>query len=228
MTRRLQTTASILAVAVVYFCAGKFGLSLAMVNPSASAIWPPTGLALAATLIWGYRLWPGIFLGAFLVNFTTPGNPATDLGIAVGNTMEALLGAWLVNRFAHGAKAFDRARDIFRFVLLAAMVSTVVGASVGVTSVCLGREANWEQYPAIWFTWWVGDMMANLIVAALLLIWLRRPWPRLRPAQVQEAACVLLAVMLASVLIFLGAIPSDQENQLKYLAILPLILLVRR
>jgi integral membrane sensor domain MASE1 len=97
---------------------------------------------LAATLLWGYRLWPGILLGAFLVNFATTGNPATDLGIAVGNTLEALLGAWLVNRFAHGAKAFDRARDIFKFVLLAAMVSTAVSASVGVTSVCLGREAG--------------------------------------------------------------------------------------
>src|SRR5437016_14452187 len=133
MTRRLQTAASILALAAVYFCAGKFGLSLALVNPSASAVWPPTGLALAATLLWGYRLWPGIFLGAFLVNSTTPGNPATDLGIALGNTTEALLGAWLVNRFARGARAFDRARDIFKFVLLAAMVSTAVSASVGVT-----------------------------------------------------------------------------------------------
>src|SRR5216117_3667949 len=155
MSRRLHTAASILAVAAVYFCAGKFGLSLALVNPRASAVWPPAGLALAATLLWGYRLWPGIFLGAFLVNFATPGNAATAFGIAVGNTMEALLGAWLVNRFAHGAKAFERAPDIFKFVLLAALVSTVLGASVGVTSVCLGREARWEQYAAIWSTLWV-------------------------------------------------------------------------
>src|SRR5205809_7543083 len=100
MTRRLHTAASVLAFAAVYFCAGKFGLSLASVNASASAIWPPSGLALAATLLWGYRLWPGIFLGAFLVNFTTPGNPATDFCIAVGNTIEALLAAWFVNLFA--------------------------------------------------------------------------------------------------------------------------------
>src|SRR5438093_9786284 len=196
MTRCWHTAASILGIAAVYFCAGKFGLSLALLNPSASAVWPPTGLALAAMLLWGYRLWPGIFLGALLVNFTTAANPATDLGIAAGNTLEALLGGWLVNRFAHGARAFDRTRDIFKFVLLAAMVSTVVSASIGVTSVCLGREAGWEQYPAIWFTWWVGDMMGDLVVAPLLLIWLRRPWPRLRPAQVQEAAGVLFAVVL--------------------------------
>src|SRR5436309_7924078 len=223
MTRRLHTAAFILAFAAVYFCAGKFGLWLALVNPRASAVWPPAGLALAATLLLGYRLWPGIFLGALLVNLATPGNAATDFGIAVGNTMEALLGAWLVNRFAHGAKAFERAPDIFKFVLLAAMVSTVVSASVGVTSVCLGREARWEQYAAIWSTWWVGDMMGDLIVAPLLLIWLRRPWPRLRPAQVQEAAGVLLALMLVSVFIFLARIPPASENQLKYLVILPLL-----
>src|SRR5436309_8059395 len=123
--------------------------------------------------------------------------------------MEALLGAWLVNRFAHGAKAFERAPDIFKFVLLAAMVSTVVSASVGVTSVCLGREARWEQYAAIWSTWWVGDMMGDLIVAPLLLIWLRRPWPRLRAAHVPVPAGVLLAVMLVCVVIFLGRIPSE-------------------
>src|SRR5881409_564007 len=223
MTRRLHTAASILAFAAVYFCAGKFGLSLALVNPSASAVWPPAGLALAATLLWGYRLWPGIFLGAFLVNFATPGNAAADFGIALGNTMEALLGAWLVNRFACGAKAFDRARDIFKFVLLAAMVSTVLSASVGVTSVCLGHEARREQYAAIWSTWWVGDMMGDIIVAPLLLIWLRRPWPRLKPAQVLEAAGALLALMLVSVFILLARIPPASENQLKYLAILPLL-----
>jgi integral membrane sensor domain MASE1 len=126
MTRRLNTSASNLAVAAVYFCAGKFGLSLAMVNPSASAVWPPTGLALAATLLWGYRLWPGIFLGAFPVNFATPGNSMTDLGIAVGNTMEAPLGAWLANRFAHGAKA---ASMTISFKLLRA--AERVGAKAG-------------------------------------------------------------------------------------------------
>src|SRR5207247_809842 len=145
MTRRLHTAAFILAFAAVYFCAGKFGLSLALVNPSASAVWPPAGLALAATLLWGYRLWPGIFLGALLVNFATPGNAATDFGIAVGNTMEALLGAWLANRFAHGAKAFERARDFFKFVLPAAMVSTVLRASAGVTIYSLGCAARSGQ-----------------------------------------------------------------------------------
>jgi len=109
---------------VVYFCAGKFGLSLAFFNASASPVWPPSGIALAALLLCGQRLWPGIFLGAFLVNVTTQGTFATSLGIATGNTLAALVGAWSVRRFAQGSEGFKRAKDIFKFVLLAAKPAT--------------------------------------------------------------------------------------------------------
>src|SRR5213596_253135 len=99
MTRPLRSVASMLALAAVYFGAGKFGLSLAFVNESASAVWPPTGLALAAILLWGYRLWPGIFIGAFLVNISTQAPPdatlgwaiAKTFGVAAGNTLEAIV-----------------------------------------------------------------------------------------------------------------------------------------
>src|SRR5881394_2947715 len=99
---RILLVAQILALAGLYYYCGKFGLSLAFVNASASAIWPPTGLALAVLLLRGYRLWPGVFLGAFLVNIVTQGGVAITLGIATGNTLEALLAAWLVRRFANG------------------------------------------------------------------------------------------------------------------------------
>src|SRR5438876_11701830 len=103
----LKRLAGVLALAAIYFCAGKLGLLLAFFNASVSPVWPPTGIALAALLLWGYRLWPGIFLGAFLVNFTTAGTPVADLGIAAGNTVESLVGVWRVYRSAHGLKAFD-------------------------------------------------------------------------------------------------------------------------
>ena len=93
MTRYLQTAAFILVLAVLYFCAGSFGLSLARVHPSASAVWPPSGIALAAILLWGYRLWPGIFLGAFLVNINAQGSLALALSIAAGNTARSALGS---------------------------------------------------------------------------------------------------------------------------------------
>src|SRR6188474_3645021 len=85
---------------LVYFIAGKFGLLLASLQASASPVWPPAGIALAALLLLGHRAWPAIFIGAFLVNVTTAGNVATSFAIGTGNTLEALVGAWLVNRFA--------------------------------------------------------------------------------------------------------------------------------
>src|ERR1043166_4666156 len=97
----------IAAIAAVYFCTGKLGLRLAFLNQSATAVWPPTGISLAAVLLFGRRIWPGIWLGAFLVNITiTP--MLVTLGITTGNTLEPLLGAWLVERFAHGRHAFRR------------------------------------------------------------------------------------------------------------------------
>ena len=171
MKSRILLFAQIVALAGLYFYCGKFGLSLAFLNASASAIWPPTGLALAVLLLYGYRLWPGVFLGAFLVNITTQGGLATTLGIAAGNTVEALLAAWLVGQFTNGLKTFEQARNLIRFILLAAVLSTSVSATIGVTSLCLGGVAHWNQYGAIWLTWYLGDMVSNLVVAPLLIIW---------------------------------------------------------
>src|SRR4051812_8462597 len=92
---------------IVYFGAGKLGLSFATVHSSASAVWPPTGIALAAFLLYGMRAWPAIFVGAFLVNITTAGSFATSIGIAAGNTIEGIAGAWLVQRYAGGAACFE-------------------------------------------------------------------------------------------------------------------------
>src|SRR5436309_11526533 len=102
-------------LAGLYFVAAKLGLSMAFVHPSATAVWPPTGIALAAFLVLGYRIWPGVLLGAFLVNITTTGNVATSLGIAVGNTLEGVLGCYLVRRVAGGRNVFNQPRWIFKF-----------------------------------------------------------------------------------------------------------------
>src|SRR5204863_7914767 len=111
-----------------------------------SPVWPPAGLAIAAFLLWGHRLWPGIFVGAFLVNLTTQGSVATSLGIAAGNTLEALLAASLVLRFAGGLKVFSRAHTIFIFVLLSAILSTTISATFGDTSLWVGGVEEWQHF----------------------------------------------------------------------------------
>ena len=105
-----------LAVAAAYVVAGKLGLSLAVVHPSATAVWAPTGIALAAFLRLGYGVWPAIFLAAFLVNVTTEGSIATSIGIALGNTLEGAVGCYLVTRFARGSPTFSRPLDVFAFI----------------------------------------------------------------------------------------------------------------
>jgi MASE1 len=111
--------AIVAGVAIAYFIFGKLGLRFATIHPSSSAIWAPSGISLAACLLFGCWIWPAICAGAFLVNATTYGSIATSVGIAIGNTAEALTGAYMVRRFARGQDAFNRTADTFRFVLLA-------------------------------------------------------------------------------------------------------------
>ena len=115
------------------------------------------GIALAGILLLGYRAWPAIFVGAFLVNLTTAGDTATSVAIATGNTFEAIAAAWLVNHLAGGKHVFDRPQGVFKFGLAAA-ISAILSPLFGVTSLALYGFADWTKYGAIWVTWWLGDV----------------------------------------------------------------------
>lgn len=213
MKRFFCHLATLGVLAAVYFYAGKLGLAMAYVHPSATSVWPPTGIALAAVLFLGYRVWPAILIGAFLVNITTAGSITTSLGVAVGNTLEPLLGAFLVRRFANGCMAFDRAEDVFKYVVLAGMISTAISATVGVTSLSLGGFARWDRYLAIWVTWWSGDMVSDLIIAPLILAWGARRLRGWTLGSAVEATCLLSLVFLVGQFVFGGWI---SEPALKY------------
>src|SRR5213594_4797720 len=118
MSQSLRRVALLFGLAAVYFFAAKLGLRFAYINGSVTTIWPPAGIALAAFVLLGYRVWPAILGAAFLANFTTTGAVLPSIGIAIGNASEGLLGAYLVNRFARGGRVFDRVRDIMRFTML--------------------------------------------------------------------------------------------------------------
>jgi diguanylate cyclase (GGDEF)-like protein/PAS domain S-box-containing protein len=184
-------------LAVVYFAAARLGLSLASMHKSVSLVWPPTGIALAALLLFGHRLWPGIALGAFFINASTGVGLAVAAGIAAGNTLEALAGAYLLRRFTRFRVSLDRPQDILEFVVLAAAVSTTVAATVGVTSLCLGGAAAWPVYGALWWQWWLGDAMGALVVAPVLLTWATHPGITWNVRRLGEAGALL--VLLASV-----------------------------
>jgi len=212
------------ALTGVYFVAGKLGLSLAFVHASATAVWPPTGIALAALLLYGYQAWPAIFLGAFLVNVTTAGSVASSLGIAAGNTLEAVTGVWLVNRWAGGRDAFLHARSFFAFAALAGGVGTAVSATLGVTSLALAGHASWSNFGEIWLTWWLGDMAGALVLAPVLFLWATDRWkPPAWPAML-ELALVLASVVLVGGIVFGGLGPAWMRGYpLEFLCIPPLL-----
>ena len=190
------------AVFGLYVIFGKIGLSLAVVHASASPVWAPTGIALAALLTLGYRVWPAIFAGAFCVNITTAGSVATSLGIGVGNTLEALLAAYLVDRYANGAQAFDRSQDVFKFAGFAGLLSPTVSATVGVASLALGGYATWPDFDQIWLTWWLGDVTGALIFGPLLILWVRDWRSHVSRGRLLEVAALWLTTTLIGLAVF--------------------------
>jgi diguanylate cyclase (GGDEF)-like protein len=218
--KKRKDLAIVMALAVVYFGAAKLGLRFAFVNPSATALWAPTGITLAAFLIFGFRVWPGAFLGAFFANLTTAGSVITSIGIATGNTLEGVAGCYLVGRFARGPQTFERAQDIFKFAFLAGVVSTTISATIGVTSLSVGGFADWTMYGAIWRTWWLGDGVGAVLVTPLVLLWRENPHLNWTREQMIELALLFLGLLFAVWIVFGGRFHSEVRNYpLEYLCI---------
>ena len=212
MTRTIQSQSLrrlglLVALTAAYFVAGRLGLRLAVVNPNATAVWPPTGIALAALLLAGYDVWPAILVGAFLVNVTVSGSVPSAVAVAAGNTLEGLLGAYLVNRFARGRRVGERARDVFTLAVLAGIVSTAVSATAGVLAISLDGLARWSDFGSIWLTWWLGDAVGVLVVAPAVLFWALHPRVHWTRRQTLEAAALLLGVVIVGIAVFDGLFP---------------------
>jgi diguanylate cyclase (GGDEF)-like protein len=210
---------AIVLLAVIYFIAGKLGLSLAFVHPSSTAIWPPSGIALAAFLLLGYRVWPGVLIGAFVVNVTTAGTALTSLGIATGNTLEGLVAAYLVARFANGRNAFNRTPDTFKFAA-ACLAAPVAAATIGVSSLSFGGFAPWTEFHSIWLTWWLGDAVGAMLVGSLIILWTADMELRWTWAQLVEMITLLVCMILAGEIVFCGLlIPELKGHPVEYLCI---------
>src|SRR5712671_200797 len=205
MSQSLRRLALLLGIGLAYYLAAKLGLRFAYIDRNVTTVWPPTGIALAAFVLYGYRVWPAIFGGALLANITTSGAVLPSLGIAIGNTAEGLLGAYLVNRFARGGRVFDRVRDIIRFTILAALVSTTVSASIGITSLALGGLLSWHDAPRVWLTWWLGDAVGDIVIAPALIIWIGvKPGPSWTRSQMVEALALVVITTLVALALFGG------------------------
>jgi signal transduction histidine kinase/CheY-like chemotaxis protein len=207
LTSRLRAAALLVGITAVYFVSGKIGLGFfGLLNPSASAVWPPTGVAIASLLLYGYRVAGAVFVGAFFVNYTTTGGVLASLGIAAGNTLEGVVAAYLVTRFARGPAAFERAVDLAKYAALA-VLSTVISATVGVGILTLAGLAAPATLAGVWLTWWLGDATGAITVAPLLVLWFRDPSFRFSPARAVEALLLFAAVIGVTSLLFFRDYP---------------------
>jgi signal transduction histidine kinase/ActR/RegA family two-component response regulator len=199
------------ALATVYFGAAKLGLRLGIAE-QVSAVWPPTGIALAAVLLCGFGALPGVALGAFLANATANEPLLTAGAIAGGNTLEAFVGAWLLRRVGGFDKGLDRLRDVLGLVLLAAIGSTLISATIGAGSLCLTGVQPGRSFAALWSVWWLGDAVGALVITPLLLTLFSRTFRNELQSQALEALILLLSLGTLLGLVFGGPFLGMQLN----------------
>ncbi|MFY9607182.1 MAG: MASE1 domain-containing protein [Blastocatellia bacterium] len=216
--------ALLIVVAVIYFLAAKLGLSLAFLHASVSPVWPPTGVAIAAILLLGYRTAAAVFVGALVANMATGLPIVTASAIAAGNTLEALAAGFLIHRFVGFQSPFYRARDVLKFVLLAALFSPTVSATIGNASLCLGGAAAWVNFGSLWLTWWIGDGVGALVVAPLIITWVDKSSEHWPPRRLAEGLLLLTSISAVSTILFREALPSNLVNLSVGRLIIPFLL----
>ncbi|MGH8478723.1 MAG: MASE1 domain-containing protein [Gammaproteobacteria bacterium] len=199
----LKYLAGVTAFSLVYVAAARFSLWLVPgVQNSVAPVWLPSGIALAAILVFGYRFWPGILIGALAMTAFSGFPAKTALGIGVGNTLEAMLATYLLHRIGAFHRALDRLWDVLGFVAMASVCAAILGATFGVTSLGWGQAVDRSTAVPTWWTWWLGDALGMLLVTPLLLTWSRKWRDDWALAQVMEAAGLLTLLIVFSMLFF--------------------------
>ena len=226
----IKTLLVVLATVVLYVATARLGLTLALPpEKKATAVWLPSGIALAAILLGGYRVWPGVWLGAFIANawdifspareFSLGGHLAVSSGIAVGSTLQPLLGAFLMNRWIGRENFLESARSVFRFIGITLLVC-LVASTVGVTTLMVAGFAPWSKFAFAWWTWWVGDTIGILIVTPLILSWSRLSGFKWELRRLGEAALLLAMLLGVTLFVFAGWSPWGLvANTLAYLTV---------
>lgn len=197
-----QWLAEVLLIASLYVLTGKLGFLLAMPPGNVTTVWIPSGLALAAILLRGYGVWPGIWLGSFLLNAwffsEIKATPFVSFlmasNIAVGSSLQALIGAWFIQRWVGSRDIFDRTETVFKFLVIE-LFSCIAAPTYGVTALFLGMLIEPSAMAYTWWTWWVGDLIGVLVFTPLLIVWSRRRFAQ--GTQGHRLEGFLMAVLLA-------------------------------
>jgi len=200
MNGRVRDAGRFLGLASLYVIFARLGLSLGAIAGFATLVWPPTGIAIAALLLLGTRAWPGVFVGAVVANLLSGASVPVALGIGVGNTLEALVCAYIATRITDFSTTLENARSVM-MLILGALAGATVSASVGVASLHAGGAIAGPQLREAWRAWWVGDILGALVVAPVILVWSK---PNGRRPRRPEALAIAAAVVLVSGVTFFG------------------------
>ncbi|MSR70947.1 response regulator [Candidatus Kaiserbacteria bacterium] len=186
---------------ILYCILGRLGLSINPVHTFAALVWPAAGVGLAALVIYGYRLWPAIALGAFVINLSVGAGFFVALGMAAGNTLEALAAAYVLRHYARFNPRLRHLRDNIWFIAVA-LTAPLLSALIGVGSAWFGGQIPSAAFLTAATTWWVGDMVGILVVAPFIFKWFPGP-PLVRtPAQYLELCLAVGAVFCTAVFVF--------------------------
>ena len=214
---------ALILVGLAYFTFAYLGLRLASLNPSATPIWPPTGLAIATILLWGNRIAPAIFIGALLINQLTAGSIFTSLAIAGGNTLEAVIAGYLVGRWAEGEQVFDTPTGIAKFTLIS-LAATLVSGTIGVSSLTVAGYAEVSSFISVWLTWWLGDLAGALVVAPVVVLWAKSEPASFTAPQIRRTGLTYLAAIAAGAIAFSPLFQGTAlDNAVVWVVILPLL-----
>lgn len=207
-----------LVVAVFYFAGAELGLSLASVHENVTPVWPSTGIAIAALLIFGGRVWPGVFAGALTANLLTHVPLGSAIGIATGNTLEALIACFLLQRSKQWRNSFDSVGAVLIFLVYAAVLAPLASTTIGTLSVCFADPQQWSNFWYIWLTWWMGDGFGALIVSPLLLSWSESR--RINREDGPEIASLFALLIIIVLVVFAGWFPGPIKTYpLAYLSL---------
>ncbi len=199
----LTTATRVVLLTAVYFLGGLLGKQTSFLSGSMALVWPPAGIALAAILLFGYRFWPGVALGACLFSLMN-GVPLGffTLGTAIGNTMGAVVCTFLLRRAVGFDNAMERTRDAVGFIGLACFLGTTVNAAFNVVSLAYAGAVRWpDLFPTV-LEWWVPNALAAMVVAPLILAWGTRSALRWRPRLVIEAAICGIGLIVGTLISF--------------------------
>jgi signal transduction histidine kinase len=199
-----------LLVAILYFAGAELGLSLATLHRNVTPVWPPTGIAIAALLIFGGRVWPGVFIGALAANLPTSISVVSAVSIATGNTLEAVIAWLLLQRSKRWRRSFDSMGDVMIFIVYAAVLAPLVSATIGSLSLCSSDPRERDRFLSIFLTWWMGDGFGALIVSPFLLSWSSSR--KIDRREIPELASLFVLLLIVVLIVFAGWLPGPVKT----------------